>query len=330
MPTKPWPSKLKTKDSKPSTYHDLSVEIGGIAAGAGADDVYFFAWCWDMDSERQTSVLFRATSFDSRAERLAAIDSELVDAMWSGGTLVALESGIGREGFGVVHELKDGSVKPKKSTRLKGGNNYTSLGGKPDCLYAAGDLIQWFDGKAWKPTSTPLLNSTIRSVAGNATFAVAVGDYGRIVKLVKGAGTIFPQGKYGSETLEAVYVDKSGVVSIGGRNGTCLQGPLTKLVELTAPKGADLINDCCEFMGQYYWSVYGECGGVFVQKGKAFKSVFDGADCFRLTATDKYLYAATADGIARFDGKQWLELHVKYDNSKQVWSAAPARKRAKK
>lgn len=138
MPTKPWPSALKKQDSKPKTYRDLSVETLGIAA-ASADEVFFVVWCWDMESERQTSVLFRATSFTERAERLAAVDSELVDLAWRDDALWVFESGIGaREGFAAVHRLIRPFAKPKTTTKLKSANTAKAFGTSGDTFYAAG------------------------------------------------------------------------------------------------------------------------------------------------------------------------------------------------
>ncbi|MBA3542162.1 MAG: hypothetical protein H0T79_21285 [Deltaproteobacteria bacterium] len=105
---------------------------------------------------------------------------------------------------------------------------------------------------------------------------------------------------------------------------------LGKLTSLDAPEGVKDLNDCCEFQGKYYWSAYGDRGGVYDQKGSKLASVFDDADCWSLTTTDTFLFAASADGVTRFDGKRWLALHVKYDSRNEVWSAVPARKRKAK
>ena len=317
MPTKPWPAVLKKQDSKPKTYRDLSVETTGIAA-ASPDEVWFVAWCWDMDSERQTSVLFRATSFSERAERVAAIDSELVDLVWRDGALWALESGIGaREGFGAVHRLANPYTKPKSTTKLKRANVMKSFGLVGDTLYAAGSglYVRAADGKAWTRVELPEIGD-LRAVAGNGTVTVAVTQYGGLIDVTK-RRVVTPTTPL---TAKAVAVDAKGIVSIVA--DTCVQGPLDKLAPIATTTPLD---DVCEFRGATYW-----CGseGVFVQKGKKLVSVlaFD-ASCFALVSTPTHLYVAAADEdalVLRYDGKRWECLRIAYDARGGVWAAKPS------
>jgi len=319
MPTKPWPSALKKQDSKPKTYRDLSVETLGIAA-ASADEVFFLVWCWDMESERQTSVLFRATSFTERAERLAAVDSELVDLAWRDDALWVFESGIGaREGFAAVHRLIRPFAKPKTTTKLKRANTAKAFGTSGDTFYAAGSGLYALaaDGTSWTPIELTKTGDLV-AVAGNGTLTVAVTAYGGLIDVTQRRAITSPS----TGTTTGLSVDGKGIVSIAGRDGS-VQGPLDKLAPVAT---TSTLNDVCEFRGATYW-----CGeaGVFVQTGKKLVPVlgFD-ATCFTLVPTPTHLYVAAADDdalVLRYDGKRWECLRIAYDARASVWAAKPSR-----
>lgn len=330
MPTKPWPKAPKQKDPKPSTYRDLSVETKRIAPLG--EHVYFVVWCWDMETDtKQTSILFRARrSFDTPAERLCAIDSEIVDLVADGDGLLVLENAIGREGYGVVHRLEGTFVSPKQSTalRFKDANVYAALGrGDAGELYAAGDTIQRFDGKAWKQVPVEIgWTHRISAIATNGAITVAVGKSGVVVELVKGKPKQLAAGAVTGGDLSGVHVAADGTISVAGAKGEPRQGKGGKLAKLPGFDRETDVNDCAFFQGALYWSASGKASGVHVQKGKRLASIFDDQSCFALTATDDYLFVASEAGLLRYDGKVWKQLDTKYDTAKGVWAVRPAKK----
>lgn len=329
MPTKPWPATLKKKDSKPSTYRDLSIETQRIAHLK--DHVYFVIYCWDMDNDaKTTSVLFRAhTSFDAPAERLGAIDSELVDLIADGDGLLVLENAIGREGYGIVHRLEEPFVKPKKSTslRFKNANVYKSLArGDGGELYAAGDSIQRFDGKKWSQVPTPISYSTaIRAMATNGTTTVAVGRAGTIVELANGKLRNFVPGTSSGMDLVAVHVAADGTVSIAGNRGQALQGRWGKLRPLPGFDMETDVGGCASFQGLYYWTASGKASGVHVQRGGKLTNIFGDLNCFGLMATSDHLFVETEEGLMRFDGTAWKRIKTRYNSSKEIWAVTPTK-----
>lgn len=329
MPTKPWPTKLAKKDSKPSTYRDLSVETKGVAQVG--EHVYFVVYCWDMDNDaKTTSVLFRAhTSFDSPAERLAAINSELVDLIPDDDGIIVLENAIGREGYGILHALEDPFTKPKKSTslRFKNANVYKALArGEGSELYAAGDTVQRFDGKKW--SAVPVATGyalRIRNMATNGTTTVAVGDTGTIVELAKGKVKALVKGTNTSVFFNGVHVAEDGTISVAGNGGQALQGKPGKLRPLPGLDPDTVVGGCAEYRGLVYWSACGKDGGLHVARGGKLANVFDGLNCFGLTATRDFLFVETEEGLLRFDGKASKRLKTKYDAAKGVWAVAPTK-----
>lgn len=329
MPTKPWPAKLTKKDSKPSTYRDLSTETKGFAQLG--DYVYFVIYCWDMDNDsKTTSVLFRAhTSFDSPAERLSAIDSELVDLISDGDGILVLENAIGREGYGILHALEEPFDKPKKSTslRFKGANVYEALSrGEGSELYAAGDTVQRFDGKKWSaiPVATGY-GLRIRKMATNGKTTVAVGDTGTIVELAKGKVKELVKGTNTSVLFKGVHVGDDGTISVAGNGGRALQGRSGKLSPLPGLDPDTVVDGCAEFRGLLYWGASGKDSGLHVLRGGKLVNVFDGLNCFGLTATTEHLFVETEEGLLRFDGKSFKRLKTKYDTAKGVWTVAPTK-----
>lgn len=329
MPTKPWPTAPKKKDSKPSTYRDLSVETQRIVRLG--DHVYFVIYCWDMDDDaKTTSVLFRApVSFDAPAERLAAIDSELVDVVADGDGLLVLENAVGREGYGVLHRLEEPFVKPKKSTplRFKDANVYKALvradGGE---LYAAGDTIQRFDGKKWSAIPAGIgYSSGIRAMATNGETTVAVGGTGTIVELSKGKVKELVKGNDTSVVYSAVHVAADGTIAIAGNRGQALRGTSRKLTRVSGFDPETDVGGCASFRGLRYWSASGKQGGLHVERGGKLSSVLDGLNCFGLTATDDHLFAETEEGLLRYDGASSKRLKTKYDAARGVWAVTPTK-----
>jgi hypothetical protein len=329
MPSKPWPATLKKKDSKPSTYRDLCTETRAVVRLG--EYLYFVLYCWDMDDfDKVTSVLFRAhTSFDAPAERLAAIDSELVDLVAEGDGLLVLENAMGREGYGVLHRLEAPFVKPKKSSplRFKNANVYTALArdDRGD-LFAAGDTLQRFDGKAWASVPVAIgYSSAIRAVATNGRRTLAVGKSGTIVELVNGKVVRHVKGTLTSSEFNAVHVDADDTVSIGGLRGVALQGKGDQLTPLSGFDEDCSFGGCGRFQGHSYWSASGNAGGVYQQRGKRLTRVFDGIGCFGLATSDDFLFVETDEGLARYDGTSWKRLATRYDAVKGVWTVKPTR-----
>ncbi|GMU59467.1 MAG: hypothetical protein AMXMBFR34_12300 [Myxococcaceae bacterium] len=329
MPTKAWPPTLKKKDAKPSTYDDLSVETHGIALLG--DHVYFVIYCWDMESDsKMTSVLFRApVSFDVPAERLSAIDSELVDVIADGDGLLVLENAVGREGYGVLHRLEAPFAKPKKSTpmRFKNANVYTTLvRGDDGALYAAGDTIQRFDGKKW--SAMPIATGYalhLEAMATNGKTTVAVGRTGTIVELATGTVKKLVKGNNTSVLFTGVSVAPDGTIAIAGNAGRALQGTCAEMSAVSGTAAKADFTGCASFRGVTHYSACGEASGLYALRGGKLVSILDGLNCFALTATEAHLFAETEEGLLRYDGASFKRLKTKYDAAKGVWTVAPAK-----
>lgn len=76
-----------------------------------------------------------------------------------------------------------------------------------------------------------------------------------------------------------------------------------------------------------FWSASGTQGGVFERKGTKLVPVLGELNCFALTATDEVLFAATEDGLLRYDGKTVKQLKTKYDSGKSVCAVKPSKSR---
>ncbi|MBX3231305.1 MAG: hypothetical protein KIT84_10210 [Labilithrix sp.] len=316
MRTKRWPETLAAVDPNPEELDDPSAEVMRVVVHG--EHVFFFLWCWDMSAEGpQVSVLFRAPlSFDADAVRLASIRSEMVDLARYDGALFALENGVDAEGgFGAVHRLSRDATVPASTVRFKLGKVFKTLGhGADGQLYAAGNAIFTFDGATWRARLTPK-DGVVQAIAGAGSLTAAVGDDGLVLTLDRHEPRLVA---HDGATFEGVFVHADGNVSVAGRDG-CFEGPLERLTSLDAPAAS--FNDCVSFQGKTYWSAAGDegVGGLYVQNGRKLGLVFEDGSCFRLTATDRYLFAATDFGVVRYDGETWKPLYFDYDADASVW-----------
>lgn len=327
--TKPWPRSLPKNDISPDDFADLSVETQRLVVHG--DHVYFFVWCQDMDDfDLQQSILFRVhRSFDRPAERLASIETQIVDLAVHDGMLVALENGTDDEGgFGVVHRIAPGASKPESSTRLEVGKLFKAIAPGPDgSLVVVGNCVQRFDGAAWHGKALTFGDADLHAVDSNGKLTVGVGTEG-LVLVLEPDGNWRPIGKTDrlGPQYSGVDVADDGTVSIAGIYGKCLQGSIDALAPLEDANEHAVFDDTCVFQGKRYWSAAGDAGvgGLYVQNGKKLELVFENQSCFKLTPTDEYLFIASEAGILRYDGKdEWKPVSTDFDEDDSVWVMTP-------
>lgn len=307
------------KDLHPDEYADIMVEALRPAT-IGRNDLVLGYRISDLDDvERETSVLFRARGFQ-KVDRLIAIDGLIADLWFGDGELFALE-------HDQVRCFKDGAFKtapPPEKLPIEGCKSLA--GSSRSELYAVGKGIARFDGKTWTKIDLGALadeSLQLNVAAVHDGKLYAAGDGGVVLELAGKKVRRIETPAAGMSIIE-MNVSKKGILSLAGRSGTCVQGPVDKLVSLKKHEDVEDFVGVAEYKDAFYWSGVGDGHGVgvFVQKGKSMDPCF-GDLCAELRADGGYLFGTGEGVVFQFDGEEWKGIVLDYDESAQQWKAEP-------